>query len=700
MSCKALFFLLAAALLLTTPLAAQSAPGLQVTYASSGLQTLAYNGVVLEDVGQNPADAFHIWHMKATDLNGNILTSGQYGWGENNTRKAWNGAAQTWTYWFVWGSIEAHYFQDGDTLGLRVTEINNKNSGIILDGASIYPLVLHFPQLPAGFVDPAYEQLATNTTGPSVTVADYGAGEVASLFNSASQPLYTGFEPAGGGAYTAIVSSTGLDGMAAFLPRYDRPISPGQCETFTMLLRFAPSGTPVGTLAADVYRTWARTWPSVLSWPDRRIIGSVYLASSPSGDPNHSGGYPNNPRRYFNDSNANDFDIRTSDGLAKFQAKVLAQAAANVQNLKQLNAQGAITWDIEGEQFPQTTSYVCEPDEMAQAAPEMESVISDTTSPYAGSKLDDAYFSIMRSAGFRVGVCIRPQHFTLNADGSAGQTPLPDAQVSSELIRKMKYAHDRWGATLFYIDSSVETDGGNLPVNLFTQAAAALPDSLLIPEETTPAYYAYTAAFKSFIFHGDLGTPAAVYNYYPKAFSVNLVNDADPAKLAQYRPQLTDSIRRGDILVVHADYWQQNNLVVVQMYADAASSQQHAAPPAPSPAVLTMPPASPSASVEPVPSPVRPELNNALTYPLTGQTVAGPVTVLAHIEQTLDAAGSYLMVDGVEAGNARITNPPYAYRLDTKTVSNGTHALQIWAHDINNDVLISDPVNVIVANTP
>jgi len=266
----------------------------------------------------------------------------------------------------------------------------------------------------------------------------------------------------------------------------DRPVAPGQTDSFTVSLRFAPTGTPAASLGADAYQSWARTWPAQLNWSDRRVIGTVYLASSPQGNVTQPGGYPNNPRRYFNNSNASDFDVRTAQGLSNFQAKVLQQAGNTVQNLHLLNAQGAITWDLEGEQYPQETSYVCSPDQIAQVAPEMESVIANGSSPYAGMKLDDAYFKIMRDAGFRVGVCIRPQHFTMNRDGTAQQVSLANADVAAEVIRKMKYAHDRWGATLFYIDSTVEPNGAVLDAGIFQQAAAALPDSLLIPEETTP----------------------------------------------------------------------------------------------------------------------------------------------------------------------------------------------------------------------
>ena len=575
----------ACALILLIPRHAGAQPGLRLTYSSQGLQQLSYDDVVLEDLGSSPSDAFHIWHMKMTDLTGNVVSSGQYGWGENNNGRTWDSMNHTWNYPFVWGSIQVQYVQTGDMLDIKVTEINAVNSGVILDGAVIFPLVLHFPQLPSGFGDPTYAQLAYNTTSPSTTLAAFGPAEVVAVVPDASRPLYSGFQPAGpANAYTTLISGTAPDGLATFQPHNDRPVAPGQTDTFTVSLRFASTGTPLASLAADAYQSWAATYPPQLNWTDRRIIGTVYLASSPQDNINQPAGYPNNPRRYFNDSNPSDFDLRTASGLASFQSRILAQAQSNVANLRMLNAQGAITWDIEGEQYPQSTSYVCSPDQIAAAAPEMESVVTDPNSPYAGMKLDDAYFRTMRDAGFRVGVCIRPQHFTLNPDGSAEQVYLADSAVEAEMLRKMQYAHDRWGATLFYIDSTVEADGTILDAGLFQQAAAALPDSLLIPEESTPRHYAYSAPFQTFLFHRDLGADPTVYNYYPKAFSANLINDVDPSILAQYREQLTQSVRNGDVLMVHADYWQANNSAIVQIYADAASGTQPASATAPTPA--------------------------------------------------------------------------------------------------------------------
>ncbi len=547
------------------------ASALKVTYGPGGLQTLAYNGTTLEDLGAHPDDHLYIGHMKATDLTGKVLSGGQYGWGEVNSGKAWDRGSQTWKYSFTWGAISVHFAQNGNSLDITTTVSNNPNSGIVFQGASVFPTVLHFPRLPQGFGQPNYPQLADNTTAPSVTTADWGAGEVSAVVPEAARPLYSGFWPAQGGGgvpYAPEISGTSPDGLATFLPHNDRPVRPGQTDRYTVSLRFAPSGTPAATLAADAYRSWTATYPSALHWPDRRPIGTVYLASSPpgGGDASRPGGFPTNPRRYFNTDTV---DVNTPAGLAAFQRRVLNQATTAATNARRMHAQGVVTWDIEGEQFPQATSYVCEPDAIAQIAPEMESLVKVSGSPFDGQKLDDAYFATLKRAGLKVGVCLRPQHFTLSSNGTAQQVYLPVQAIPAELLRKAKYAHDRWGATLFYVDSTVAPDGGVLPAAIFKQLQAALPDSLFIPEETTPLFYAYTAPFKSFIDLGAVGTEANALLAYPHAFSAVLVNDADAGKLAAAKAQLIAQVKRGDILMAHVDYWQDNDATIVEIYRAA-----------------------------------------------------------------------------------------------------------------------------------
>ncbi len=545
--------------------------GLQVEFGANGLERLGYNGTLLEDVQAFPADAFHIWHMRCTDTSGKPRTAGPFGWGEAATAKHWNAGDRSWTYTFPWGSIRVQYVQHGDALDLLVTTQNAANSGIIFDGAALYPLALHFPQLPAGFGSASFPQLAYNTTGPSVTVAHYGKGEVVAVSPEAGKPLYTGFFPTDNGtAYSAFLSGTVPDGLATFQPHNERPLRPGGTDTYRLSLRFAPPETPVYTLAADAYRNWAKAYPMTLHWTDRRPLGTVFLASSPAGDLHHPGGFPSNPRRYFTDANPSGVDVNTPAGIAAFQQRILAQATKNVDNARALGAGGVITWDIEGQQFPQDTSYVCAPDAIARVAPEMETIVSVQGSPFHGMKLDDAFFKTMRSAGLRVGVCVRPQRFTLNPDGTAAQVFLPNNEVAAELTRKIRFAHDRWGATIFYLDSTVDANRGVLPAAIFAEVARAFPDSLLIPEESTPLFYAYTAPFKSFLFHAETGTDAEIEHLYPEAFSAVLINNVAPDKLRAAAPQLEKSVAHGDILMGQIDYREPNNATIAAIYRKAS----------------------------------------------------------------------------------------------------------------------------------
>ena len=103
-----------------------------------------------------------------------------------------------------------------------------------------------------------------------------------------------------------------------------------------------------------------------------------------------------------------------------------------------------------------------------------------------------------------------------------------------------------------------------------------------------------------------------------------------------------------------------------------------------------------SAVASPPPTPPASSYPITLLYPVNGQTVGGTVVVTAFIPQTLDAAGSYLLVDGREWGTQRETNGPYLYALDTTLLTVGAHTLQIWAHDTNNDTLLSNTVTVNV----
>ena len=799
---------------------ASYAQTLTITYGVKGVQTLSYGGTTLEDVGANPSDSFHIWHTQTTDLDGNSIG----GWGEINSGESWNASSKTETYSFPWGSVSTEFMQTGNNLNMIVTETNLAGSGITVDGVEVYPFALHFPEDPVGFS--GYPQYVITTTGPGVSAADFGSGVVTSVIPDESFPMYGGWKNDGTNTYTPIMTTSAPDGLATFLPRVNRPVLPGSTFSYTISLRFTPEGTTAN--AGDAYASFAATYPSQMNWKDRRIIGTTYLASSPTGrNINQPGGYPTNPRRYFNDPTV---DITTAAGLQSFQDRMLRQAESNVSDAQTMSSQGVITWDIEGEQYPQNTSYVCSPDQIATVAPEMESTILDGSSPYHGQKLDDSYFAIMRDADLKEGVCIRPQVFTLGANNTASQVTLStNATIIANLENKARYANQRWGVTLFYVDSTVDVNGGTLDPAIFQQLITDLPSFVFIPEESTPRYYAYSAPFYSFIFHNTVGTDASVYNYYPNAFGANLVNDVSASTLAQYQPQLTQAVARGYILMGHADFWQANDPTLVAIYKAAGISPEAPAssqatptivwpalaaiaygtplsatqlnasanvpgtavysPPAGtvlnagtqtliasftpsdtkdykqatayaritvknatpvitwsapaaitsgtpltasqldatanvpgsftySPAAGTVPAAgtqtlnvaftpndtandtSQTASVSLVvnPSSTSSSSSVGIVSPTAGMRVSGQIVVTAICNLNLDSAGSYLIVDGVEVGTKRVVSKPYQYPLDTTTLTNGPHVLQLWAHDINNIATLSPAVTVKVSN--
>ena len=553
---------------LATACSVAGAQDLKVTYGSKGIQTLSFAGTTLEDVSAFPADSFHIHHMKCEDLAGNALTSGQYGWGENNNGTSWNPSTRTETYTYSWGSITVQFVQNGNNLDLVVTETNSSNSGVKFDGAEIFPLALHFPRDPKGFN--GYSQFLNTTTGPAVSVADFGSGIVTAVLPDESIPMHGGWKNMAANTYSPLLTTTSPDGLATFLPHTDNPLAPGTSIRYTLSLRFTASGAAAD--ATDAYRSFASTYPSQMTWSDHRILGTAFLASSPAnqGDKTQPGGFPTNPRRYFNDPSTN---VTIPTGLQNFQNRMLAQATSNVTNTRSMNGQGVITWDLEGEQYPHDVSYVCSPEQIGTVAPEMESAVLNKQSPYFGMKLDDAYFKTMTDAGLRVGLCIRPQLFTLNSNGSASQNFLPtNSAIISNLEKKITFASSRWGVTVFYVDSTVDSIGKTLDPAIFQRLITDFPSFLFIPEEATPRYYAYSAPFYSFIFHGTTGTDASVYQYYPKAFGVNLVNDVATATLQAAIPALTQAVSKGDILMGHADYWQANDPLLVQIYQAAGAA--------------------------------------------------------------------------------------------------------------------------------
>jgi DNA-directed RNA polymerase subunit RPC12/RpoP len=273
--------------------------------------------------------------------------------------------------------------------------------------------------------------------------------------------------------------------------------------------------------AAAVAGMWVFD-PVRVHWPDRRPIGELFLASD------HYSSVKN-PRGWFNDPN---LDVTGPGGTQRFRKALLDYTDRSITNLKRVGAQGVIVWDLEGEQLPHKITFIGDPRLLDRLAPEMSSVA-------------DEFFGRLRSAGLKVGITIRPQEFALI--GPPRQTQV--LNIKRILLQKIDYAKARWGATIFYIDS---TGGIRRPDEAaqLRSLAEARPDVLLIPEHHYLPYWEFSAPYVA-LRKGDAAfTEGMAQKIFPGAFEALDISDA-----ADETDKITAAWVQGDILLFRAWEW-------------------------------------------------------------------------------------------------------------------------------------------------
>jgi hypothetical protein len=140
-----------------------------------------------------------------------------------------------------------------------------------------------------------------------------------------------------------------------------------------------------------------------------------------------------------------------------------------------------------------------------------------------------------------------------------------DEQALQVLRERIAYAKQRWGCTLFYVDSTA-TAGRPLYPEVFQAIAKAYPDVLLIPENESMRYFAYSAPLNSYMHHRVTSTPVGARMVYPKSFSVLMAPDGD-------RPEdhaaLVAAVRQGDILLFNGWYNSDGVGKIKKLYEEA-----------------------------------------------------------------------------------------------------------------------------------
>lgn len=449
---------------------------------------------------------------------------------------------------YGWGTVSVVHTVRDNRLDMTLT-VTNKGSSAI-QGVFLEPLELRLPSRPAEYdnvtplimYDPGEPGVLALTT-PTATVVlahdDPGAAIVAGFPWANDRPMST--------VFPLRINTDREPGYPDSYPTVNRPIAPGSSDHYRFSLRFGSAGSTADTLAADVWSNFAARFPRTLQWADKRPIGQLILATSVAG-------FPKNPRGWLLDPT---IDTTTPAGLAVFKTRIMAWADESVAILKQLDAQGMITWDIEGEEYPHPTTYLCDPRALPQAAPEMDAIA-------------DEYFRKFTSAGLRVGVCIRPQTLVLSGANTSQQ---PAEDPGKEMADKIAYAKARWGATLFYLDSNGDP---NLPLDadIMRRVSAAHRDVLIIPEHENTRYYAYTVPYRE-LRQNQFTTPDRVRLTYPAAFGVTYVADGD---FGRHYNSLVTAVQKGDMLMPRAWFSDPANDQVRRIYAAGSGLRAPAAP--------------------------------------------------------------------------------------------------------------------------
>lgn len=447
---------------------------------------------------------------------------------------------------YPWGTVRCVFTAECNRVRIDVSIANESASTI--SGFCLRLAELQFPKPPKEY-DGVTPMLAHNRGSPTVLTESFPGGGVMVLTNEdVATPLMVGFPWALNAEKTVFplnVSTARHRMYPTSLPFIDRPIPPGETLRVRLALRFGPAGSTPDTLASDVYRKFAAAFPARLDWKDRRPVAALFVSRS-------RGNWPKNPRGFLNDGTV---DVTTAEGRGKLKRRMLAYADQSIAIMRRMDAQGMITWDLEGQEFPHAVSYIGDPRQIETLAPEMRGVVNE-------------YFAKFRAAGFRTGVTIRPQRLALEA-GKKRAEQRETENPARMLIDKIAYARSRWGASLFYIDSNGDANDP-LDTQWIAQVAAAHPGVLLIPEHENTSYYSVCAPFGP-LNRNAASTPARVRLAYERAFGVTYVADGD---FQRHWTNLVNGVRHGDILLFRGWFDSAENAKVKQIYREAATQQR------------------------------------------------------------------------------------------------------------------------------
>lgn len=524
-TCITLGLLLAVLLTGAVTVFAVDAQGLRASMGPEGLTSLVYQGS--EFLVKRPAQ------FSATFVtpDGKEQKAGDGA----DAVKTVNGGVITRTYPAM--TIVTALALEKDILHMTVTFRNTGANSCTQ--VTFQPFTLQFPRRPdGGRWKWGYQNATTNTGMPGIVEAASSAWKVLACVDDIERPITFGFD---GNYGNSTLNPVLIQTMKS------EPLKPGEERTYHFSLRFAPGGADTFALARDLYDKFAKVYPYKLKWTDRRPIGELMLCNSAT----H---FATNPRGWFNDPK---LDVTTEEGRKDFHDRLMKSADTCIGIMKEVNAQGMIFWDLEGEEMPHAITYLGDPRILPKAAPEMDACA-------------DEFFQKFRAAGLKVGVCIRPSRIIANDNGGWAHLQTDDAVA--EMSDKIAYAKKRWGCTIFYMDTNVRWEKGMwsgdsqlLPASDLYELTRRHPDVLIFPEFGTFGYWSCTMPYGE-LRGGNTGTSDLLRAVYPSAGSTITIADGD--YFGNYDALLAQAVH-GDIQLYRTWFGDSVNLYVKYLYREA-----------------------------------------------------------------------------------------------------------------------------------
>jgi hypothetical protein len=479
-------------------------------------------------------------------------------WKGDPSRVAFDPRLRRYTAEYPWGSILMQFDDQPDAGVIRIRVDNRSRKDLEELQWDIARVTL--PETPRGWAWAENRSVSTNSMDDvAILIAPMSTGVFATWNHEVDQVVGLALVPLGRSATTERILRFNT-APQSFPGNNDAPIPSGGHRVYTLMVRIADPGSDSFDAAPEIYAAFKEKHPPLLQWEDRRPIAMVMIASSGAMHKSAS-----NPRGWFSDPNI--------DALGKFDPERLGDYAERfahdiIKVTRDLNAQGVIIWDVEGQQYPNIT-YVGDPRMIETLAPEMDRHI-------------DFFFETLFRAGLRVGVCIRPSRIRPATEEGA-RHPWRHINMGYDIVEEMSakidYAKERWGCTLFYIDTNVNWgfDRDRKPVNwlmraeLLRELVKRHPDVLLVPEFGRLAYYGLVAPYGELRSHGFgnvARTSDVVRKVYPEAFRVINIVDGD---IEGRRRDLVRGVKEGDVLMTHGWWWAgPHGRAVVSIYQEAA----------------------------------------------------------------------------------------------------------------------------------